>query len=422
MAGVERFGPLRERPFRLLWLGQTASGIGDALVYLALVFAVLEVGSAADLGYVLGGAWVGRAFFTVAGGVWSDRLPRRFVMLACDVVRAAVQLTTMVLLFRGSMTVPLFVVLQTLWGTASAFFQPAAQGLLPQLVSRAELQQANALTGVTRGIVNVGGPSISGILVALFGPAWVFGIDGASFVVSAAFLAFLPVGVHARAPRQTFLADVARGWREVRTRTWLWVTMVAASTVNMGIAAGMVLGPLVARDQLGGAKAYGWISTGGAVGGIVAGVVALRWRPSRPLIPVFILGSFTALPLLLYIPPAPVALIIVAQGLFTFGVAFGNAVWESELQARIPNDALSRVSSLDLLVSFIFIPLGVAVSGVAAHAIGVDAVLWIAAGFVIVSELGALGVRDIRELRRAPPPSASAEGESPGRAPQAQLP
>jgi MFS family permease len=395
-------GPLRERPFRLLWLGQTASGIGDALVYLALVFAVLKVGSAADLGYVLGAFWLFRASFNLVGGVWSDRLPRRFVMLTCDALRAAVEFFTMAMLLAGAMRIWMFVVTAALFGAASAFFQPASQGLMPQLVSRETLQQANALLGVSRGALNVGGPSVSGILIALVGPGWVFGIDGLSFVVSAAFLLALRIPAHARAPRQRFLADLARGWHEVRSRRWLWVSMVAFSLVNISIAFGMVLGPLVAERELGGAKAFGVISSGGAVGGLVGGILALRWRPKRPLVAMFVLGLFVAAPLLLYIPPAPVALIAVGNALFVFGIAFGNAAWEGHLQSHIPNEAMSRVSSYDLMVSFVFIPLGLAVSGWSAHAVGVDTSLAVAAGIAIVTYVAVLFVRDVREFTREP--------------------
>jgi MFS family permease len=418
----EYLGPLRERPFRLLWLGQTVSGIGDALVYLALVFAVLQVGSATDLGYVLGAFWLFRATFTLAGGVWSDRLPRRFVMLGCDGLRAAVEFFTAALLVRHAMTVPLFVLTAALFGAASAFFQPASQGLIPQLVSREHLQDANALIGVSRSILNVVGPSVSGVLIALVGPGWVFGIDGVTFVVSAAFLFALPVGVHERAPRQRFIADLARGWREVRSRTWLWVSMVAFSLINIAIAAGMVLGPLVAERDLGGAKAFGVISSGGAIGGILGGVLALRWRPRRPLVAMFVLGLLTALPLLLYIPPAPVAVIAVGNALFVLAIAFGNAAWEAHLQARIPNEALSRVSSYDLMVSFIFIPLGLLLSGWSARTIGTDASLAAAAVLAVVTYGSVLFVREVREFRREPERASGSEGESPVPELQAQLP
>src|SRR5687767_6635415 len=141
----EYLGPLRERPFRLLWFGQTASNAGDAIVYVALVFAVLDVGSKADLGLVLASFWLSRTLFILVGGVWADRLPRRLLMLACDAVRAAVEAFTCVMVLTGSMEIWMFVATGALFGTAAAFFGPASTGLIPQLVSGERLQQANAL-------------------------------------------------------------------------------------------------------------------------------------------------------------------------------------------------------------------------------------------------------------------------------------
>ena len=410
--------PLYERPFRLLWLGQTASGVGDALVYLALVFAVLQVGSAADLGYVLGAFWLFRAAFNLVGGVWSDRLPRRIVMLTSDAVRAAVEFFTAAMLLTGNMRIWMFVATAALFGAASAFFQPASQGLIPQLVSGPSLQQANALINVSRSVLNVAGPSVSGILVALFGPGLVFLIDGLSFVASAGFLLALEVPTHVRTASQSFLADLAHGWREVRTRTWLLASIVAFSLGNMAIAAGMVLGPIVAERHLGGAKAYGLIGTGGAVGGILGGILALRLRPSRPLVVQFLLTFASAVPLLLFIPPAPALVIAAGNAVFALGVSSGNAIWETQLQLRIPNEALSRVSSYDLMVSFIFMPLGLALAGWSAHAIGVGTTLWIAAGLVVTTNVGALLVPDVRNFRATPSPEPSASAGDESRVPE----
>src|SRR5512134_641322 len=135
---------LSERDFRMLWIGQTGSAIGDALVGVALAFAVLEVGgSAADLGLVFAAFSVPRVLLTLAGGVWSDRLPRQRVMVACDLLRAVAQAVVSTLLITGNGQVWHLIGLATVMGAASAFFVPATTGLMPQVVSRGRLQQAN---------------------------------------------------------------------------------------------------------------------------------------------------------------------------------------------------------------------------------------------------------------------------------------
>ena len=141
---------------------------------IALAFAVLRIGgSATQLGLVLAAGVVSRVAFYLVGGVWADRLPRQFVMLASDVVRAAQQLVVGTLLITGNARMWHLVVGAIVYGMAVAFFQPASTGLLPATVSQSRLQQANALMGLSRSTTSVAGPLLSGLLVALFGPGWV---------------------------------------------------------------------------------------------------------------------------------------------------------------------------------------------------------------------------------------------------------
>jgi MFS family permease len=399
----EYLGPLRERPFRLLWLGQSISGIGDGLVYVALVFAVLEVGSTKELGLVLGAVWLGRAVFVLIGGVWADRLPRRTVMLTTDLVRAGTQGVTAVLVLSGEIRPWMFVVAQSLWGAAAAFFGPASTGLIPELTSGARLQQANALLGISRSSINVVAPAVAGILVAAFGPGWVFAIDAVSFLASAAFLVALRVPSRELPARQTFVADLRRGWHEVMSRTWMRSSILVFSVTNVALATLFVLGPTVAKNELGGAKAFGVITTGAAVGGIAGSVIALRYRPARPLLFNFVFTLASALPLLLYIPPAPTLVIAAAMGISVAGIASGNAIWEAQLMQHIPPDAISRVSSYDWLVSIVFMPLGMVFAGWLSGVIGIDTTLAAAAAVCVVANLCVLLVPDVRNFRAVGP-------------------
>lgn len=396
-------GALEERPFRLLWLAQTASGVGDALIPVALAFAVLREldGSAADLGLVLAAFSLARVAFTLVGGVWADRLPRRRVMLVCDGIRAAVELFTFGMLVAGAMELWLFAVTATLFGAASAFFGPASTGLIPQTASPERLQQANALIAISRNGTAIFGPAASGVLVATTGPAWVFALDGATFLVSAAFLLALRLAPRVPPPRQHFIADLAAGLREVTARTWLSSGLAVAAVANLGIATFFVLGPVIFEEELGGASGWGLALTAGAIGGLLGGVVALRWRPQRPLVASFLVYSAGALPLAALAVPLGAPLIAVATAALFAGVAAGNVIWEATLQQAIPNDVLSRVSSYDLLVSLVFQPVGFALAGPAAETLGRDVTLWAAAGLVAGSTMLILAVPSVRGLRRA---------------------
>jgi MFS family permease len=156
----KRFGALIEPNFRRLWIGQTASAIGDGLTGVALTFAVLGLrGSAADLGFSMAAFMVPRIAFMVVGGVWADRLPRRLIMVGSDVVRAVAQLILAVAILGGWASLPVFLAVAAVSGAASAFFQPAVIGLIPQTVSAARLQQGNALLNCRRAPPSCSGPS-----------------------------------------------------------------------------------------------------------------------------------------------------------------------------------------------------------------------------------------------------------------------
>jgi len=242
--GVDRFGPLRERPFRLLWLAWTGSSVGDTLIPVALAFAVIRIhGSTLGLGVVLGARVVTLGVSTIAGGVWADRLPRRAVMVSADLLRFGTQSATAVLLLEGSAHVWQLALLQSAAGVGAGFFGPAWTALLPQAVSPTNLQKANALLSTSRSATNVFGPVVSGAIVASAGPGWCFAVDAASFLVSVAFVTAAPVAAHARPARQRFRRDVADGWREVRRHRWLTAGFLGFALGNVGIGISSCSGP-----------------------------------------------------------------------------------------------------------------------------------------------------------------------------------
>jgi MFS family permease len=400
-----RFGPLTERPFRLLWLARTGSSIGDALIPVALAFAVLRIGGGASgLGIVLAAFTVGRASFVVVGGVWADRLPRRAVMMTADLARFATQATTAALLFTHAAGVWQLAVLQAVAGAAGGVFAPASTALVPQTVSAPRLQQANALLSLSQSVANVFGPAFSGAIVAAAGPGWVFAIDAASFLVSAAFLAALRVKDHLRPVAQAFWVDLADGWREVRRHRWLTAGFLGFALGNVGIGMYLVLGPLVAREDLGGAQAWGLILTAGAVGGVVGGMVAYRVRPRHPVAAAFAIWALGAVPTLTLVPPLPTAAIMVATSIFSISVLVGNTLWETALQQEVRPDRLARVGSIDWLLSLCLTPAGQALAGPLTTPLGVRGTLLLAVGLMTVPNLCVLAfVREVRTLRREAP-------------------
>lgn len=395
-------GALEERNFRLLWLGQTGSTIGDGLTFVAIAFAVLGIsGSATDIGIVFAAFMLPNVVFLLAGGVWADRLPRNLVMLASDAVRAVVQTGLAVLLFSGTAEVWHIAVAAALHGTASAFFVPASTGLMPQVASPVRLQQANALMAISRSGAFIVGPALSGLLVAAGGPGLVFAIDAVTYVLSIATLALLRIERSAApAERASFVSELADGWKEVRSRTWLLASLLTFAVSNVALGAFMILGPVIVDRELGGAAEWGLILTTGSVGALVGGTIALRWKPNRPLVVGFLVMLVAATRTLALMPPLPVLLIALTAMATLVAITISNTLWETVLQQRIPQASLSRVSSYDWMVSLVFQPLAFVLVGPLAATIGEVPTLLLATAIGLVANAGVLLVPGVRNMRR----------------------
>ena len=393
--------PLRERPFRLLFFGQTLSAVGDAIVPVALTFAVLKLGTATDLGIVLGAGSATRVVFLLAGGVWADRLPRQLVMMGADVVRAVAQGLIALAFYSGQIRIWELAAASAFFGAASAFFNPASTGLLPSIVSAERLQEANALIGLTRGVTEVAGPAISGVVVAVFGYGLVFAIDAASFVASFVCLAAMRLpSVIQRGEKRSMLVDARDGLRELLARRWMVVGCLCDLVTNFTLAILFVLGPVVVKEHFGGARDWGLMLTFGAVGGLLGSAFALRYKPDRPLLVTYIIAFTFPLELVALAPPLPLVALAVGLALVFWSVTLGNAYWATMLQQHVPAEALSRVDSLTWTASLVVFPIGLVLAGPLAAAVGVGNTLLGSAVLAAVAIATVLSVRDVRDLRR----------------------
>jgi MFS family permease len=400
---------LRERNYRLFFLGQAVSLLGDGMVNVALAFAVLDLtGSASELGLVLAARMLPLVGFLLAGGVMADRLPRRTVMIAADLVRVASQGAIAALLIADVAEVWQLAALSAVTGGATAFFNPASTGLMPAVVSAERLQQANALRGLAMAAGQIAGPAVAGVLVASVGAGWALAVDAATFGVSVAFLVRLHVPAMERLVVRSVLADLREGWDTFRSLTWLWTFVAAATIGNFVSAASGVLGPLVAKESLGGATAWALIVSAVGVGSLAGGVLALHVQPRRPMLmatlPLYLFGAPIAM-LALELPAVSIAAVSLLSGA---GLMISNTVWETTLQRHVPAEALSRVSSYDWFGSLAFQPLGFAIWGPVAELNGVSTTLWVAFAIQFVTTTALLLVPSIRHLRSTPPETAAA--------------
>ena len=401
---MTRLGVLADQQFRRYFLGQATSWLGDGLLPVAISFAVLDLtGSATDLGLVLAVRMIPVVVFLLVGGVWADRLPRQHVMIASDVVRGGSQGVLAVLLLADSAELWHLLVLQASYGAAEAFWRPASTALLPSIVPAERLQQANALMAVAVNGAYTMGPPVAGVIVATVGSGAAIAIDAVTFGVSTSALLLLRVPPLERpAERTTFFSDLREGWREFVSRTWLWVVVAHAALFLLFVTTPfMVLGPVVADPELGGAGAWGLIAAAMGTGVIIGSASASRVRSARPLFAAVVaFGIGSALFGLVLGVPASAA--VIAVGGFLCGLTEGliEVVWLTTLQQRVTQSVLARVSSYDTVGSFVLMPVGLALAGPAADLFGLRTVLFFAAGFAVVSSVLVASLPSVRGVRR----------------------
>lgn len=395
-----RLGALEEREFRLLWLSRVVSDFGDRFGTIGLAFAVLAIEtSAAALAYVLAARTVASIALFLVAGVWADRLPRQRVMLASDIGRGIAMAATAALLLTGRAEIWHLVALAAVYGAAEAFFGPASQGLLPQTVSPPRLQQANGLMSLSRNATAIAGPAAAGVVIALSSPGWAIAVDAATFAVSAAFLLRMRVAF-TRPPKQTFLSDLREGWSEFTRQTWVWTCVGHFALFQFAaIAPFLVLGPLIAEEELGGASAYATIMVFGGIGSVIGSLAAIQFRPDRQLVAAFLSLLTWASVLIAYAVAAPVLVISSFALVAAAGMNFAGTIWFTALQQHVPQHALSRVSSYDWAGSVLFLPLGYILVGPLADQFGAGDVLYGAAAWTVCSSLAILAIPGVRNLR-----------------------
>jgi predicted MFS family arabinose efflux permease len=334
------------------------------------------------------------------GGVWADRLPRQRLMIATDLVRFALYALLAGLIFAGDPPIGVIMAIVAGEGAATAFFEPAYTGLVPQTVPEEDIQKANALSSASRNTAELLGPALATALVLGVGAGAAFVVEAATFLVSAAFLLFVrPRPRGEQALRQPLLRELGAGWREVRSRPWVWVTISAFSfALFAALAPFYVLGALIAEDHWGAAGWYGVVSALLGVGTLVGAIAGFRIKPRHPM-----RAALTAtLPwppaLLAYALGAPLPIILPAFVVAGFGLALFDVWWGTALAERIPPHALSRVSSFDWMGSLGLLPLGYLVAGVAASAWGATTVAAVGAGLGTCAFALALTSSDLRQL------------------------
>ncbi|MEV6876984.1 MFS transporter [Amycolatopsis sp. NPDC051128] len=399
--------PLREPRFRALVTGRTFADFANAVAPFALAFAVIDLtGSAVDLGIVVGARSVANILLVLFGGMLADRLPRSVILQGTETAAAITQAAIAVSVLCGFASVPLLVGLSLVNGAVSAISLPAAAALTPLTVPITLLAQANALVRLLSNTGRIAGAGLAGILVAFAGSGWALAGNALLFV--AATLSYrrirLPDGD--RIPGSRPLAELAEGWREFRSRSWVWLVVLQFMLVNaINSGAITVLGPLVADDTFG-RTSWGLALAVRTAGALLGGVIAAHWRPRRMLFFGVALVMVNALPIVAlgvtpYLAPLLLAMFLGGIAIEQFSVA-----WDVSLQENVPPDKLARVYSYDMLGSFLALPLGQISAGPLAEHAGRESTLLGGAVLVVATTALVLCSSQIRGLVRRTPVSA----------------
>ncbi|MDQ3629471.1 MAG: MFS transporter [Actinomycetota bacterium] len=400
---AESFAPLRDRSFRLFFLGRAVSMLGSSMAPVALAFGVLDlVDSAAALGIVLAARSVPMAGFMLLGGVVADRFPRSTVLRLSHLGAALTQGAVAVLLITGHAEVWMIVVLEFANGTVVAFTFPALQGVLPQLVPRHQLQQANAMMAFTRNVTLIVGPGIAGALVVTVGSGWAIGVDALTYGFAAACMGLLSVPAYARDGSAGMWHDLREGWGEFRSREWVWVVVAAFGVMNM-IHAGLwyTLGPAIARDTIG-ERGWGLVLGAEAAGFFLASIVLLRVSIRYPL-RAGMLGMLVGVLPFLALGVAPQVVLLIGLSMAAgAGMEVFSVGWATALQQHVPEEVLGRVFSYDALGSFVAIPVGQLLAGPLAAVFGTTEVVVAATVLYALVASSTLLSRSVRGLERAP--------------------
>ncbi|MGW4286842.1 MFS transporter [Streptomyces sp. NPDC004673] len=389
--GTHRLRVLRHARFRRFLLGQTTSLLGSGMNTIATTFAVLRLpGGGVD---AVGGVMAARILAVLAalllGGVLADRLGARTVMLAADLLRFLSQGVLAVLLLTHSVRIWEVVVLAVLLGIGEGGFMPGLSALVPGLVPADELADANALLEMARPMTSIVGPGLAGLLVAAFDAGTVVAVDAVSYGVSVVALTGLPVARAAEGAGGRMFSELGRGWREFTSRTWLWVTTLHIGLFNFVLwAPFLVLGPSMAEQRLGGARAWGLVLALEGIGAIVGGALLLGRKPRRGLAWSVAASAGWAVPAAALAVGLPLRWVAAAAFCAGIGAAVCTTLAATVIQRDVPAEVRGRISAFDSLGAFALGPLGLALAGPVSGLVGADRLL----GFGVLWQLTAVGV------------------------------
>jgi MFS family permease len=399
--------PFRIRDFALLWTGATTSLVGDFIFLVAYPWQTFQLtNDPAALGWISAAYFAPAVIFLTAGGVLSDRVERRHMMIAADVMRGTATAVGGVLAITNQLTLWELGVIVGVGGFGQALFGPAFGSIVPEIVPRELLAQANSLDQFVRTAAGLVGPAIGGIVIAVSSAGVAFLIDAGTFAVSTVTALLLASRPMTREQHHSVLHDVRAGWGYVRVRAWLWATFAAAALMNIASSTRNVLLPFVIKNDLhASARGLGFVYSAASAGALISAFAyGQRGMPRRPIVVAYLGWSLSLFMIAAYGLGTTVGQLILFGFIGGLGLSFGQAIWGTLMHQLVPRHVLGRVTSIDWMTSLSLMPVAAAVAGIVARTIGARETL-VAAGLLSggVTVLFLLASPALRRTELEPP-------------------
>ncbi|GIH22455.1 MFS transporter [Acrocarpospora phusangensis] len=368
---------------------------------IAVTLGILSLYGPVGVGLVLASWMASFGGLVLFGGVFADRFTARKMMIGADLLRVVTHLVIAFAFFAGRPALWLLIVMSALSGLGAALFQPGVNSMVPQIAD--DPQRANAVLRVADAIARLLGPGLAGAIVLLGGAGVVYAVNAGGFAVSALCLLALRVRLLA-VPGTKVIRDLREGWREFRSRTWMWSVILVWSVYGITLfGPSWPLGAELVTKSLG-ETAYVIGVTGEGVGSIIGGLIAMRYRPSRPLFSgALAMTLFMAMPLIIALR-LPLPYLVGGMVLAGASWAFWSVMWATSVQTQVPGEVLNRVTAYEVAGSVLSIPIGQSLAPVAGEWLGAENVLMFgfATGLAGIAVLIATpAVRNLRAVPRA---------------------
>ncbi|OJX97802.1 MAG: MFS transporter [Micrococcales bacterium 73-15] len=395
----------RDRTFLTFWGGQGAAQLGSQITEIALpvVAVVLLSATEQQMGWLNA---AGVAAFLLVGlpaGAWVDRWSKRRTMMAADLVRVVALAAVPVLWFTGSLELWHLLVVAAVVGLANVFFDVAYQSIVPALVPRPSIPDANGKLESTAQVAGIAGPGIGGWLVGLLSAPGAMLVTAGGYVASFVALAATRVendGPTPKADRPALLPAIRDGVRWVFGNPWLRRIVATTAISNFFSTMTFTLLPLFLLRDLGFTALHlGLVFGAGSVGGLVGAVLAPRIALAVGEMRAIPLGALafgvpaSLLPLVALVPGIATPVLLLYGFAGSFGVLLYNVVQVSFRQRITPHDLLGRMNASIRFVVWGVMPISALLAGWLGSELGVLPVLWIAAGGALASTLPVLGAR-----------------------------